>query len=118
MLKRSCFHRVVRFTGILQLLPLSEDYGPVLPISLYGAGKVASESLISAFCGTFNMQAWIIRFANIIGDRATHGVIYDFINKLRSNHHQLEILGDGNQEKPYVHVEDCVEGILFIFKKF
>lgn len=102
--------------GDTPIVPLSEDYGPVLPISLYGAGKVASECLISAFCGTFNMQAWIIRFANIIGDRATHGVIYDFINKLRSNYHQLEILGDGNQEKPYVHVEDCVDGILFILK--
>lgn len=94
-------------------MPIPENYGPVFPISLYGAGKLASEGLISAFCGTFGMQAWIYRFANVVGSRATHGVIYDFINKLRQNPTELEILGDGNQCKPYLHVGDCVDGILF-----
>jgi UDP-glucose 4-epimerase len=102
--------------GDTPIIPLPEDYGPVLPISLYGAGKVASECLISAFCGTFNMKAWIFRFANIIGDRATHGVIYDFVNKLLDDPHRLEILGDGTQEKPYLHVDDCADGILFVLK--
>lgn len=96
--------------------PIPEDYGPVLPISLYGAGKLASEGLVSAFCGTFDIQGWIYRFANVVGDRATHGVIYDFINKLRQNPVELEILGDGNQCKPYLHVQDCVDGILFGLK--
>jgi UDP-glucose 4-epimerase len=99
--------------GETPVIPLAEDYGPVLPISLYGAGKVASESLISAFCYTFDMQAWIFRFANIVGERGTHGVIFDFINKLKKKPHELEILGDGTQEKPYLHVGDCVEGIIF-----
>ncbi|RLF30638.1 MAG: UDP-glucose 4-epimerase, partial [Thermoplasmata archaeon] len=65
--------------------PLSEDYGPLLPISVYGAAKLASEGLISSFCHTFDMQAWIFRFANVVGLRCTHGVIFDFINKLRKN---------------------------------
>ena len=97
-------------------IPLSEDYGPVLPISLYGAGKLASEGLISAFCHTFDMQGWMFRFANIVGDRGTHGVIFDFINKLKKNPRELEILGDGTQKKPYLHIEDCVEGMIFGFE--
>ncbi len=102
--------------GETPAIALSEDYGPVLPISLYGAGKLASEGLISAFCHTFGMQAWIFRFANVVGSRATHGVIFDFIQKLRQNPSELEILGDGNQSKPYLYVEDCIDGMLFGFK--
>ena len=99
--------------GETPVVPLPEDYGPVLPISLYGAGKLASEGLTSAFCGTFDMQAWIFRFANVVGGRTTHGVILDFINKLKQNSRELEILGDGSQCKPYLHVDDCIDGILF-----
>lgn len=94
-------------------MPLDEDYGPLLPISLYGAAKLACEGFISAYCHLFDMQAWIFRFANVVGARASHGVIFDFINKLRQNPVKLEILGDGTQEKPYLHVSDCVDGILF-----
>jgi UDP-glucose 4-epimerase len=93
--------------------PLAEDYGPLFPISLYGAGKLASEGLVSAFCGTFGFQAWIYRFTNIVGPRATHGVIYDFVNKLKANPKELQVLGNGTQAKPYLHVSDCVGGILF-----
>ena len=96
--------------------PVPEDYGPLLPISLYGASKLACEGLISAFCHLFNMQAWIFRFANVVGSRTTHGVIFDFINKLRQNPKELEILGDGTQEKPYIHTEDCVDGLLHGFQ--
>jgi len=102
--------------GETPVIPLPEDYGPVLPISLYGAGKLASEGLISAFCHTFDMQAWIFRFANIVGERTTHGVIFDFINKLKQNPRELEILGDGKQCKPYLHVSDCVDGIIYGFR--
>jgi len=94
-------------------ISLTETYGPTLPISLYGAGKLASEGLISAFCGTFDLQAWIYRFANVVGTRGTHGVVVDFIEKLKKNPKELEILGDGKQCKPYLHVSDCVEGIIF-----
>lgn len=99
--------------GETPMIPLPEDYGPLLPISLYGAAKLACEGLISAFCHTFKMQGWIFRFANVVGRRATHGVIFDFINKLRKSPNELEILGSGNQRKPYLYVKDCVEGILF-----
>lgn len=101
--------------GETPVIPLPEDYGPILPISLYGAGKLASEGLITAFCGTFGFKSWILRFANIVGGRATHGVIYDLIKKLRKNPHELEVLGDGTQEKPYLFIEDCIEGMMFVF---
>ena len=96
--------------------PTNEDYGPLLPISLYGASKLASEGLITAFCHLFGMQAWIFRFANVVGARLTHGVIFDLINKLKQNPEELEILGDGTQEKPYILVDDCVDGILYGFQ--
>jgi len=96
-------------------IPLPEDYGPLLPISVYGAAKLASEGLISSFCHTFDMQSWIFRFANVVGERGTHGVIVDFIRKLRKNPRELEILGDGKQKKNYLYVRDCVDGMLFGF---
>ena len=96
--------------------PVSEDYGPLQPISLYGASKLACEGLITAFCHLFDMRAWVFRFANVVGTRATHGVIFDFINKLKRDPGELEILGDGKQQKPYIHVDDCVDGILYGFQ--
>lgn len=96
--------------------PVPEDYGPFQPISLYGASKLACEGLITAFCHLFSMQAWIFRFANIVGSRATHGVIFDFINHLKQSPSELEILGDGTQCKPYLHIEDCIDGILYGFR--
>ena len=101
------------FTVIAGHLYVDENYGPLVPISLYGASKLAGESLIGAFCHTLGIQAWCFRFANVVGSRLTHGVMYDFINKLRNDPTHLEILGDGKQQKPYVHVSDCVDGILF-----
>lgn len=94
-------------------VPIAEDYGPILPISLYGSSKVACEALISGFVEIFDMQAWIFRFGNIIGDRATHGVIFDLIKKIKVNNRELQVLGDGSQTKPYVYVGDCIDGILF-----
>jgi len=112
-IKKIVFSSSGTIYGEVPVRPIQEDYGPTLPISLYGAGKLACEGLISAFCNTFDMQAWIFRFANIVGDRGTHGVIFDFIHKLKKNPHELEILGDGLQEKPYLEVNDCIRGILF-----
>ncbi len=102
--------------GETSVRPTPETIGPLLPISLYGAGKLAGEGLISAYCHLFNMQAWIFRFSNVLGDRIGHGAIYDFIHKLRQNPEELEILGDGNQEKNYFMVEDCIEGIFVAFR--
>ncbi len=96
------------------ILPTAEDYGPLLPISLYGASKLACEGLITGFCHTFGLQCWIFRFANIVGGRATHGILYDFMHKLDKNPQELEILGDGNQIKSYLFIDDCVSAMLFV----
>ena len=94
-----------------------EGLGPCLPVSLYGAGKVASEGLISAFCGTFGTRAVIFRFGNIIGERTTHGAVFDFIRQLAKNSSELKVLGNGFQAKPYVYVRDLVQGLMFGKKK-
>lgn len=96
-------------------MPTPESFGPCLPISLYGASKVGSEGLITSWVGTFGFQAWIFRFANIIGNRGTHGVIFDFIHKLKRDNSRLEVLGNGLQEKSYMEVKDCVRGMMHIF---
>ncbi len=93
-----------------------EALGPCLPVSLYGSGKVASEALISGFCGTFGMRAIILRFGNIVGERTTHGVIYDFIRQLAKNSRKLKVLGNGHQAKPYVYVRDLVAALVFASK--
>jgi UDP-glucose 4-epimerase len=98
-------------------IPTPEDYGPMEPISTYGASKLASEALISAYANTYGLKAVIYRLANIIGPRSNHGVIYDFIQKLRRDRSRLEILGDGSQTKSYLHVKDCVQALLIGFAK-
>lgn len=94
--------------------PLDEETGPCFPISNYGAMKLASEGAISAALETDLEQAWIFRFPNVVGSRGTHGVIVDFLSKLRRNRAELEVLGDGKQEKPYLHVSELVEAMVFI----
>jgi len=103
--------------GEASIIPTPENYGPLIPISLYGASKLACEALITSYCHTFEMRSWIFRFANIVGKRGTHGIIIDFINKLKANPKALEILGDGQQRKSYIHVSDCIDGILFAVNK-
>ncbi|MEM0006978.1 MAG: NAD-dependent epimerase/dehydratase family protein [Candidatus Bathyarchaeia archaeon] len=98
--------------GDAETIPTPEDYAPLKPLSTYGASKLAAEALISAYANTYGFKAIIYRLANIVGLRSQHGVIYDFIKKLRENPERLEILGDGTQMKSYLHVEDCVDAIL------
>jgi len=92
-------------------LPTPETYAPLKPISLYGASKLASEALISAYSHTYGFKAIILRLANTIGPRSKHGISYDFIQKLRKNPKQLEILGDGTQTKSYLYITDCINAI-------
>jgi UDP-glucose 4-epimerase len=99
--------------GEASLVPTPENYGPLKPISLYGASKLACEALISSYCHTFDMQSWIFRFANIVGQRGTHGVLVDFINKLKKNPAELEILGSGEQRKSYLDVRDCIDAMIY-----
>jgi UDP-glucose 4-epimerase len=96
---------------------LREDTGPLLPVSNYGAMKLASEGCITAALERFLERVWICRFPNVIGSRATHGVIFDLLNKLRANPEELEVLGDGMQEKPYLHVSELVDAMLFLFER-
>ncbi|MGA3268006.1 MAG: NAD-dependent epimerase/dehydratase family protein [Verrucomicrobiota bacterium] len=93
---------------------LTEDLGPLFPISNYGAMKLAAEAAISAALEAYLDRAWIFRFPNVVGSRATHGAIYDFAHKLKQNPAELEVLGDGSQEKPYFHVADLIDAMLFI----
>jgi UDP-glucose 4-epimerase len=101
--------------GDIERPPASEEYGPLLPVSLYGACKLAAEGLISAYCSLFDINAWMFRFGNVLGSRMSHGVIYDFIHKLKNDPTQLEILGDGTAEKNYILVEEVIDGMLFAF---
>jgi len=87
-----------------------------LPISLYGASKLASEALVSAHVECFGITAWIFRLGNVIGSHATHGAAFDFLSRLRQDARELKVLGDGNQSKPYIHVSDCVDAMLFGFE--
>lgn len=115
--KKIVFTSTSTIYGEAHIMPTPENYGPLIPISLYGASKLACEALITSYSHTFDMQAWVFRFANIVGPRSTHGIIVDFIRKLRENPAQLEILGDGKQEKSYLHVSECVDAILFAIEK-
>ena len=112
-LKNIVFTSTSTVYGEATIIPTPEDYGPLIPISLYGASKLACEALITSYCHTFEMNSWIFRFANIVGPRSTHGIIVDFINKLKKNPGSLEILGDGQQRKSYLHVSDCIDAMMF-----
>ena len=96
---------------------LVETLGPLLPISNYGAMKLASEGAISAAVESHFKRACIFRFPNVVGSRGTHGVIYDLLGKLSGRPNTLEVLGDGTQKKPYLHVSELVEAMLFIWDK-
>jgi UDP-glucose 4-epimerase len=98
--------------GEASLIPTPEDYGPLLPISTYGATKLGCEVLSGSYTQLVPLEVAIFRFANVVGARAKHGVIYDFMMKLRRNPRELEILGDGTQTKSYLHIDDCVDAFL------
>ncbi len=102
--------------GDAKTIPTSEEY-PTMPISTYGASKLAVEGLISSYFHTYGIKSMVFRFANVIGKRSNHGVIVDFIKKLRNNPNELEILGDGKQTKSYLYIDDCIDGMLFAEEK-
>ena len=115
-IRRLLFSSTSAVYGEAPVIPTPEDVGPLLPISLYGAAKLGCETIVSAYCHIFDMQAWMFRFANVVGGRMGHGVIYDFIQKLKRNPEELEVLGDGEQEKPFFLVEDCIDGMFCAFE--
>ena len=93
---------------------LHEDYSPMLPISTYGASKLACEALICAYCHVFDMHAGAFRFANVVGPNQTHGVGYDFLRRLLENPKELRILGDGSQSKAYIYVTDVIAAMRLV----
>ncbi|MGB6500006.1 MAG: NAD-dependent epimerase/dehydratase family protein [Thermoplasmata archaeon] len=98
--------------GSATILPTPESYGPLEPESLYGASKLAAEGMCFAYARSYQLEMFVFRFANIIGPGMTHGVLYDFFEKLRRDPSRLEVLGDGRQSKSYLRTEDCVDGML------
>ena len=116
--RRIVFASTSTVYGEPKVFPTPEDYGPLLPISVYGAAKLGCEALIASYCHTFDLQGIILRFANIVGSRSTHGVIIDFVKKLEKNSVELEILGDGTQSKSYMHVKDLVDAFFVVLNGF
>lgn len=112
--KRLIFTSTSTVYGDADIIPTSEDYGPLIPISLYGSSKLAAESLISGYSHMFGIKCGVLRLANIIGPTSNHGVIFDFINKLNKNNTFLEILGNGKQNKSYLYIDDCIDAILLV----
>jgi len=113
--KRIVFASTSTVYGDAALIPTPENF-PCVPISNYGASKLAGEAYLSAYCGSYGIKGTSLRFANIFGERSTHGVMLDFYRKLRANPKGMEILGDGKQDKSYLHVRDCVSAILVAWK--
>lgn len=103
--------------GNAGVIPTPESYGPLKPISHYGASKLAAEAFIFSFSDNYGFKSSIFRFANVVGRKGTHGVIFDFIDKLRKNRRSLEVLGDGTQSKSYIDVDDCVNGMVYLHGK-
>jgi UDP-glucose 4-epimerase len=98
--------------GEVGRIEAQEDQGPLLPISTYGASKLAGEALIASYCFMFGLRARAFRFGNVVGPRQTHGVGFDFVRRLLDDPSQLTILGDGTQSKSYIHVEDVMDAVL------
>lgn len=102
--------------GLAEVIPTPENYPPQ-PISPYGASKAASEMYISAYCACYGLCGVCLRYANIIGPRSLHGVIFDFYQKLRKDPKRLQILGDGKQKKSYMDISDCISASLYATEK-
>jgi UDP-glucose 4-epimerase len=98
--------------GDLGEIEAHEDHGPLLPISTYGASKLAGESLICSYSYMFGLSGRVFRFGNVVGPRQTHGVGFDFIRQLLASPRYLRILGDGTQSKSYIHVSDVIGAVL------
>ena len=94
-----------------------EDFGPLIPVSTYGASKLAGEALIASYCAMFGITACAFRFGNVVGRRQTHGVGFDFVRRLRQHPDHLRVLGDGRQSKSYIYVEDMIDAVLLAHEK-
>ena len=103
--------------GDSTVIPTPEDAPFPTQTSLYGASKLAGEGLIAAYCEGFDFQSWIFRFVSILGERYTHGHVFDFYRKLQNDPLRLEVLGNGKQRKSYLYIHDCIDAMLFALEK-
>jgi UDP-glucose 4-epimerase len=115
--KRIVFSSTGSVYGEPTVFPTPEDAPFPIQTSLYGASKLAAESLIAAYCTGFGMQGLIFRFVSILGERYTHGHVFDFYKKLLGNPDDVEVLGDGRQRKSYLYVHDCIDAILLAVER-
>jgi len=111
-IKKIAFSSTGSVYGEAPVIPTPENCPFPIQTSLYGASKAAGEGLISAYCEGFGFQSWIFRFVSILGERYTHGHVYDFYEKLQSNPNELHVLGNGKQRKSYLHIKDCLDAII------
>lgn len=112
-IKKIIFASTGSIYGEATQIPTPENAFFPTQTSFYGASKLAAEGLIQAYCEGFNFQAWIFRFVSILGERYTHGHVFDFYKQLQQHPHELQVLGDGKQKKSYLYVQDCIDAILF-----
>ena len=116
-IRRIAFASTGSVYGESRIFPTPEDAPFPIQTSLYGASKLAAEGLIAAYCEGFDMQAYIFRFVSILGERYTHGHVFDFYRQLKSHPDYLEVLGNGHQKKSYLYVQDCISAILLALEK-
>jgi UDP-glucose 4-epimerase len=116
-IKRIMFASTGSVYGEARIIPTPEDGPFPIQTSLYGASKAACEGLISAYCEGFGFQSWVFRFVSILGERYTHGHIFDFYEKLKNDPSCLAVLGNGKQRKSYLYVQDCIDAIMLAVKK-
>jgi UDP-glucose 4-epimerase len=114
---RIAFSSTGSIYGESRVIPTPEDCPFPVQTSLYGASKLAGEGLIAAYCEGFGFKSWIFRFVSILGDRYTHGHVFDFYKKLKHDPTRLPVLGDGKQRKSYLHVDDCIGAIFLAMEK-
>ena len=117
-IKKIVFSSTGSVYGEAKVIPTPEDCPFPIQTSLYGASKVACEGLISAYSELFGIQAWIFRFVSILGERYTHGHVYDFYKQLCDDPNNLKVLGDGTQRKSYLYVGDCIKAMLSSLQAF
>lgn len=116
-IKKIAFSSTGSVYGEAPVVPTPENGPFPIQTSLYGASKAAGEGLISAYCEGFGFQAWIFRFVSILGERYTHGHVFDFYQKLKADPTRLAVLGNGKQRKSYLYVQDCIDAILLAMLK-
>jgi len=116
-IKRIAFSSTGSVYGEATVIPTPEDAPFAVQTSLYGASKLAGEGLIAAYCEGFGLQAWIFRFVSILGERYTHGHVFDFYKQLKQDSSKLHVLGDGRQRKSYLYIQDCVDAMLLAMEK-